>query len=261
MSLSRKVFLGVFCTSLFVCTALIWLAHHFVGRKAEDGYRERYRGLSRALGRTLTELEYNTEALMLNAAQVLVHEDARRGLLSTEELKRLRERLSVTHVFVTDSKGKFVRSTNEDPKLIPNLFSFCGRYRELVTGESTALGTPIIPPAPEPKPYKFLTMPSLDRSRLIEVGVRVDFIGKTHSSRIESGTSRPSKYSRYCSSLNRYASRSVASRAREMSIRPCSMCAIAEPEMPTRRPAWLSESLRVCRIYRRTIASRVIRFC
>jgi hypothetical protein len=78
-----------------------------------------------------------------------------------------------------DKYGKFIRSTNEDPKLIPNAYSFCSDYRNLITGSSIVKGTPIIHPHPEPKPYKFLFIPNRYKNRLVEVGVRIDFVAKT----------------------------------------------------------------------------------
>jgi hypothetical protein len=131
------------------------------------------------MGDALTRLDGNTESLMLNAAKVVAERDAEHGLLSTSALSRMRDELSVTHIFVTDKKGNFIRSTNEDPTLIPNAFSFCPGYQNLVTGKSNMEATPIIPPQPEPKPYKFVFIPSLDHQRLLEVGTRVDFVAKT----------------------------------------------------------------------------------
>ena len=95
----------------------------------------------------------------------------------------------VTHLFVINNEGKFVRSTNEDPSLIPNMFSFCSKYKNLLTENLGQISTPIIPPMPEPHPFKFITIPSNDRSRLIEVGLRVDFIGQTLSRAIENDSS------------------------------------------------------------------------
>jgi hypothetical protein len=114
---------------------------------------------------------------MFNAAKVIAYEDEKKGLLSTDYLKSLRAQLNVTHIFIIDKNGNFIRSTNEDPKLIPNLFSFSNKYRQLLNGSAKFKITPIIPPTPEPKPYKFLTIPNHNMNRLIEVGVRIDFIG------------------------------------------------------------------------------------
>jgi signal transduction histidine kinase len=179
MKFSRKVFIAVFVTSLLVGSAIIWGTHKYVNSQTRESFISRYEVFSRVLGDTLSRLDTNTEALMLNAAQVVAARDAEKGLLSTQELKDMRAGLSVTHIFVTDGSGKFIRSTNEDPSLIPNVYSFCGEYRDMISGGSDMAATPIIHPQPEPKPYKFLFVPSRDRKRLLEIGVRIDFLAKT----------------------------------------------------------------------------------
>ena len=111
--------------------------------------------------------------------KVVAAKDAEQGLLSTSALADMREELSVSHIFIIDKNGKYIRSTNEDPSLISNAFSYCPAYQNLITGKSKTEATPIIPPHPEPKPYKFVYIPNRNRTRLFEVGTRVDFIAKT----------------------------------------------------------------------------------
>lgn len=179
MTFSRKIFIAVFLSTIVLGTVLIWAAYTYVSKQTEEKFVSRYSVFTNILSNTLSRLDVNTEELMLNAAKVVVAADAEKGLLSTDELKRLRDDLKMTHVFVTDDNGKFVRSTNEDPLLIPNLFSFCSDYKKLVRGTSVVEATPVIKPHPEPKPFKFVSVPSRDKKRIIEVGVRVDFIAKT----------------------------------------------------------------------------------
>ncbi|MBL7556439.1 MAG: HAMP domain-containing histidine kinase [Bdellovibrionaceae bacterium] len=123
---------------------------------------------------------------MLNAAKVVSEQDEKNGLLSTDKLRNLQSELGITHLFMINRDGKFTRSTNDDPAGIPNLFSFCENYKKLVHGNLNVEATPIIKPNPEPKPFKFLSIPNKDRSRIIEVGVRVDFIAKTLAEAIKS---------------------------------------------------------------------------
>lgn len=181
MTFSKKIFIAVFFTALVLGSLIIWTSHHYISQQTEEKFISRYSVFTKVLSGSLTQLDNNTEKLMLNAARVLAEKDKAQGLLSTEHLKSIRDDLNVTHIFVVDKNGKFIRSTNEDPKLIPNAFSFCPAYKEMVVGRSNVEATPIIHPKPEPKPYKFLFVPSHDRQRLLEVGVRVDFIAKTLS--------------------------------------------------------------------------------
>ena len=179
MRFSKKIFISVFAATFIVGGGIIWTAHYFVSTNTKDKFISQYSVLTKILGDTLTRLDSNTEQLMLNAANVVAARDAEKGLLSTEELKAIRSELNVTHIFVTDHNGKFIRSTNEDPSLIPNLFSFSDEYEKLIQGAKKYHATPVIQPNPEPKPYKFLSIANRDRTRIIEVGVRIDFIART----------------------------------------------------------------------------------
>jgi signal transduction histidine kinase len=158
---------------------LIWAAHRYASSRSEQEFISRYTVFTRVLADTLTRLDTSTETLMANAAQVISARDAEKGLLSTDELKSMRDRLGITHIFIVGKDGSFLRSTNEDPHLIPNLYSFCDEYRGLLAGAYNQDATPIISPRPEPKPYKFLFIPNRTHERLVEVGIRVDAIAKT----------------------------------------------------------------------------------
>lgn len=181
MRFSLKIFISFFVTTLILGSGLIWIGYRYIRNQSEKEFVNRYQVFSKVMGDTLTRLDKNTEALMLNAVKVLAARDATEGVLSTDALMAMKSELSMTHMFVVDKSGAFIRSTNEDPKLIPNAYSFCPSYRDMIRGKLDIAATPIIHPNPEPKPYKFLFIPSHDRQRLLEVGVRVDFVAKTLS--------------------------------------------------------------------------------
>lgn len=186
MKFSKKIFLAVFLSTLLVSGSILWASYFYTKSQVQEDFINRYEVFSSVLGNTLTQLDTRTEDLMYNAAKFVAERDREKGLLSTAELQGLRDDLNVSHIFMVDKTGKFIRSTNEDPSLIPNAFSFCSKYRNLVTGESKVEATPIVHPEPEPKPYKFLFVPTQNRERLVEVGVRVDFITKTLSEALSS---------------------------------------------------------------------------
>ena len=99
MNFSRKVFLAIFCSTLVVCTSLIYLAHHFVEKRTRQSYINRYVSISEVLGNTINQLEKSIESLMHNAAQVVFYEDKINGALPTEKLSAMRNDLNVTHLF------------------------------------------------------------------------------------------------------------------------------------------------------------------
>ena len=178
MRFSQKIFLSIFLVSLALGSTLIWSARHIFAVREEAQFISRYRALSGVVGRSLMQLEANTELLMYAAGKALVETDAKEGLIPEGRLKQLRTELGVTHLFVIDQAGDFVRSTNEAPALIPNLYTFCGGYRSLLSSRQRFMSTPIIPSNPETSPFKFLVMPNASHTRFLEVGVRSDFIGK-----------------------------------------------------------------------------------
>lgn len=186
MTFAKKIFIAVFLSTLTVGSILICAAYKYTINRSEEDFVSRYQVFSKVLADTLNRLDTSTESLMLNAAKVVAEKDEKHGLLSTEKLRALQSELGITHLFVTDKTGKFIRSTNDDPAGIPNLFSFCDNYRQLITGDLKVEATPIIKPNPEPKPFKFLSIPNIDRNRIIEVGVRVDFVTKTLAEAIKS---------------------------------------------------------------------------
>ncbi len=183
MRFASKIFIVTFLVASSMAFGVDYLAQNYVKRRAENAYASKYSLLAESLGNSLNNLEVNAEKQMYDAAKVVALEDDRIGLLSTKRLKSLRGELGVTHLFIIDSKGNFIRSTNENPRLIPNLYSFCQDYPKLLRGSISAqsMTTPIIPPTPEPKPFKFLSLPNAARTRLIHVGLRVDFIKGTLS--------------------------------------------------------------------------------
>jgi signal transduction histidine kinase len=189
MRLSTRLFSCLLLVSLSVGSGLLVTTKRFIRERARETYISKYSLLLGSLGNTLSQLESNAETLMYSAAKVVAMEDNHKQPISEDHLKRLRDELKVTHLFVIDESGNFIRSTNENPQLIPNLFSFCPKYSQLITGLTGRMGTPIIPPSPEPQPYKFLTVPNRSRSRLIEVGLRVDFIAHTLSKVLEADSS------------------------------------------------------------------------
>lgn len=175
MKFSKKIFWSFFVATSLMGSALTWEIYHYVIQRTEKEFIARYSVFTHVIGDTLSRLDLEIETMMHNAAEVIA---SHKGMPSTEDLKAMRGSLGVTHIFIIDKGGRFVRSTNENPSLIPNLFSFCSSYRTLLR-DSRQEVTPIIKPRPEPKPFKFLFLPSNDGQHIVEVGVRVDSIAKT----------------------------------------------------------------------------------
>jgi HAMP domain-containing protein len=173
-----KILWTIFVTTALVGVGLTITAYLYFSHSIRQEFFDRYSSLNRMLGKSIVEAETAAEVTMLNAAYLIQVHDIKSEPLSVPELKKLVTKTGMTHAFLINRDGQFIRSTNEDPKLIPNLFSFCIEYRNIFNMPEGLGATPIIPPAPEPKPFKFLSIPNLAKTRIIHVGLRVDFIAR-----------------------------------------------------------------------------------
>lgn len=220
MKYSQKIFLAVFLSTIIISGIILWVAYFYSSQQLKDDFMKKYSVFSQVLGDTLTQLDERTETLMYNTAKLVTERDDLKGTLSTEELKELRDELQVTHLFVVNKNGKFIRSTNEAPELIPNAFSFCSKYEQMITGEKQFDATPIIHPEPEPLPYKFLFVPNSEKTRLVEVGVRVDFIAQTLTKALkkDESISALSLYSPKGKSFGTFTSSNVDFERRDMRL-------------------------------------------
>ncbi|RYZ77902.1 MAG: HAMP domain-containing histidine kinase [Proteobacteria bacterium] len=186
MTFKRRIFVAIFVSNLLAGSLIIYASYSLFETRSTREFEARYRALSRILADTLNRLDVSTETMMQNAALVIAEHDSQKGLLDTDALRALRSRLGVTHAFIVDRNGDFIRSTNEDPAIIPNLFGFSSEYRKLLSGEKDVEATPMIVPKPERIPFKFLSVANAERTRIIEVGVRVDFLAKMLTEAVKS---------------------------------------------------------------------------
>lgn len=177
INLKLKIFVSIFLSSL--CLVLLFGVVTFADSKSriEHEFFSRYQSIATLAGDTLVQLEKNSKNLSIAAAQYLYLVDSQRGILSNDELRVLTEKLGVSQMCITDSNGRFLRDTESNPEeQTKTLFDFCDDYRNLLNGKSKIESTPIIPSYPYKGPYKFTMIPNHDRSRILEVGIKLDFI-------------------------------------------------------------------------------------
>ncbi len=122
MKFVHKIFAAVFLTSMSIVIIAAMSLSWVFEREQLRSFTARYEALAESLAHTLVQAEKNTDILMKNAALVVQAKESQNRGLTTQELKNLANLTGVTHVFLIDANGKFFRSTNEDPDLIPNLF-------------------------------------------------------------------------------------------------------------------------------------------
>lgn len=186
MKFSYKVFAAIFLVSISIMAVSEIAILRRVSAQAESDYSSQYRIFSQRIGDTLNQLDVVTELLMKNAAYVLRERERQKGLLSTGELKKLRDELHMFNLYITDDKGKFIRSTWTWPLAEERpLFEYCAGYRGLITGRSNIAMTPILRAPDLSWPFKFLMIPNHDRTRVLEASVAMGFVGDTLKSAIK----------------------------------------------------------------------------
>jgi signal transduction histidine kinase len=189
MKHSAKVFFSIGGVAVLASSAVCVAVHWIYSTSEISNFRRTYETQLKLVSSTLHQLESIADRLAFSAARTLRELDRSDPLPTNEQLKSLASDLGVAHIFVTDSKGIFIRSTNGAPETIKStLFDYCEDYKQLLTGTKTAEHTPIIPSADEevPGPFKYTMIPNFDRTRILEVSVPLSFIQETLGSALKS---------------------------------------------------------------------------
>ena len=178
MKLSTKAFFLLLSFSGSLCILLATLIFSNQRSKIDHDHTRKNIAMTEMIGNTLTEMESVVDRLMKGALEHIYFIDQHEGIKSTERLTQIRDQLVVSDIFITDREGHFDLVTNgELPPDQPTLFSFCKDYRNLTHGHMNIAITPIVMALPKGKgTYKFMMMPNHDRSRILEVGMKLDFI-------------------------------------------------------------------------------------
>jgi hypothetical protein len=142
-SIEKKLFVALLTFSLATGGLFCWFNYSSTVASSQRQFEEKYRATLGYLSRSLVQLEKNSEQTMLNAAREIRDADAESTPLTRERLITFNKKLGLTHSFIIDGGGKFVRSTNESPTQIPNLFSFCKKYPIILNSEESFDTTPI----------------------------------------------------------------------------------------------------------------------
>lgn len=185
MSLKRpglqgKMFFAIYFTAVCLSLALLLISYRVMSETVTTQYYKHYDTLMKVVGDTLRRTEVAAETLSEDALKYVYEMDKRKGLLSREELAGLAHDLHLSHLYMADKNGIFVRTT--DPLSLPrvgvdNLFDFCDGYRGLITGATAIERTPIVPSYPLGAPYKFTMIANHDHTRILEAGVHLSVMG------------------------------------------------------------------------------------
>ena len=160
MKISLKVFIAIFSVTATILAISGALVLRFTTVQAKADYVSRYQNVAKQIGDTLVQVDKTTDIIMQNALYTLSEREKARSLPSNAELLRIKSKLGVDTLYITDRDGNYLRSdwfirVRNDPKLrayygikgplSKSLFSYCKDYRKLITGESMLEKTPIVP--------------------------------------------------------------------------------------------------------------------
>ncbi len=167
-------FLRLYLLFLIPCSLALGIGFYYSYskqvEKTDSDFKSKYDTQTQIYADQILDIEHSYEVIMRNAILGIEQEDINLNT-NVAVLKKLTKKYNISHLFLIDKSGTFKRSTNEDPKKIPNLFTFSNDYKALQTGQKEYLTTPIILPFPETEPHKFLTI--WTGKYYIELGVRI----------------------------------------------------------------------------------------
>lgn len=188
MSIRQKIFLSIFGTACVLMIAISALGFRAARSHLEQQYVTRYESLNGVIAHTLRQLEQNADHISLSALEYLRTHMEEHGIPDNDTLAAMAKRLNVYRLFVIGTDGKFLRDSKGAAELPEvSLFDFCPGYRELVTGNSALEMTPIVPDAgPYTGAHKFTMAPNQQRTHILEVAMRLDFITETLRSVLDS---------------------------------------------------------------------------
>ncbi len=180
MRFTNRLFLALFIPMVALLFVAAIYADRVISANLHNQYLIRYRSLGRVIASAMKEMDLTVDKVSQNAISVLYQIEKLKGLPTSEDLRILANDLHVSHFYITDDTGKFIRHTDLPAELLPyKLFDFCAEYRQLLTGGTSLQQTSIIPSNPYTGPYKFTMIPNHNKTRVLEVGYHMKFIADT----------------------------------------------------------------------------------
>ncbi|KPJ68091.1 MAG: hypothetical protein AMJ43_01420 [Coxiella sp. DG_40] len=186
MRFYNKIFLGFLLTSVFTVGTICTFSFFYFGKTLRKNFLQVYQAEMSQVADMLVSFEHSIEKRGINALYVLREIDKTSNLPSNPKLAELAKELAVSNFFITNAKGKFIRSTNGDIKI--NLFYLCADYKNLIKGNTKIFKTPIVPSSAEPtvEPYKYIMIPNYNRTKILEASVHLNFINTLLMSSLKS---------------------------------------------------------------------------
>lgn len=187
MKFETKIFLSIILPIAIFLFSSLYFGFTTLKNSAFSQYKEQYNSLNEVLSSTFREMETSIDKTSLSAVKVLFELEKNGPLPSQEDLKKLASELQVSHFYITNSDGVFIRNTDVHPEESEKgLFDFCDDYRGLLTGRYSMQKTPMLPGFQAVGPYKFTMIPNYNKTRILEVGYHMDYVGRSLSNVMKS---------------------------------------------------------------------------
>jgi signal transduction histidine kinase len=186
MKIEKKFFLTILSFTTFINITTVTFFHSYLSKQLHDSFNERYSFISNILSNTMQQLERNVDNLMYNSAYLIEEIIKKEGMPNNSKLKDISKKLGVSHLYITDANGVFIRSTRENPMILPNIFSFCSKYKEWFQLGKTINPTGVLPGIPAGVSSKFYLHGTKDKKNIIEINVEASFIAETVEKALQS---------------------------------------------------------------------------
>lgn len=176
MKIEKKFFLTILSFTTILNATTTSFLHSYLSKQLHKNFNEKYSSISNILSNSFQQLEIKIDHLMYNSAYFIEEMIKNEGVPSNERLTELSKKLGASHLYITDENGKFIRSTREDPVILPNIFIFCNKYKEWFQTGKHINPTGLLPGIPAGISSKFYLHGTKDKKYIIEINVEANFI-------------------------------------------------------------------------------------
>lgn len=179
LTFSGRIFLCIFVVSTLLVSAVAIVLYRYTSAFATERYVSFYNSVADNLMLELQQLEQKTNLRMDATALALKERLRARELPTHEEMSAWSGELGLDLLYYIDDTGRFIRSAADDLHLTPNAFTFCKDYKGIFERREKFTPTGVVLSVPTKLPFKFTFVTDPFHNGLIELGIHLDYIGKS----------------------------------------------------------------------------------
>ena len=179
MNIENKFLTLIISFTTLLNISIAFIIHQFISAQILSNFKEKYSEISNTLSSAFQLHEKQIEDLMLSSALLIEQLIKTEGLPNNNKLKEISKQLNLSHIYITDKNGNFIRSTREEPAKLPNIFIFCNMYKSWFENSLFINPTGFLPGIPAGVSSKFFLHGTKDKKYIIEINVEAGFISNT----------------------------------------------------------------------------------